>query len=672
VIAQRLKIFITAFLLTFSVHVFAANPAQPFLPSDNVQDPNCTPADSNCYVTGTIVNGGNSSGNTLTIGTNDSQALQFETAGISRMAILANGNVGIGTSTPEALLSIASSTIGARTNLSADLIEIFNESANGLSILTTTSGGAGFRAPVVGLNRAAGVSGSPEAIPAAGWRLGALQMGGHNGTSLMAGISLKAYSGEAWTSTSTGAYLVFESTANDSTAMAERMRIHTNGFIGIGSNTPSSRLTVVGQNATSSSLRLESIRASIVAGNILGGLDFASNDSQLTGPGSTTASIQAIANQTHTSSALGTDLVFNTTDVTTLGEKMRILGNGNVGIGTSTPSAKLHVSGLSGSNQSLLEISSSTGASFLNVNAGGMVTMGSTTAARKLYLYSNLSSGAAASIRMEEAGPRIEFVRTLSGTDQKAWEIGLVGAAGGGTGVSSTTLHFSSINDAFQGASRITGLAITRAGNVAIGTTSPSDRLDVFGDVRVGTSGANGCIKDFSGTGFAGTCSSDERLKTNIVDLSGGYLTKMANLRVISYNWNDTAKDLNKVDTAVTNYGLLAQNVEENFPELVVTDSNGYKQVNYSRIPLYLLKAVQELTKKVKGFSDEFRTDKLCVGGTCINEQQLLQLLQNQNAQGSPATAPTPEVEEPVVGTGTSTSSNIVADTTDAATTTTQ
>ncbi|MBC7766496.1 tail fiber domain-containing protein, partial [Arenimonas sp.] len=171
--------------------------------------------------------------------------------------------------------------------------------------------------------------------------------------------------------------------------------------------------------------------------------------------------------------------------------------------------------------------------------------------------------------------------------------------------------------------------------SVGIGMATPADRLQVFGDVRLGTTGTNGCIKDFSGTGITGTCSSDERLKTNIIDLSDNYLDKMAKLRVISYSWNDTAKELNKVDTTVTNYGLLAQNVEENFPELVSVDSNGYKQVNYSRIPLYLIKSIQELSKKVNTMFVWFKNDSLniqnnvCVDDVCVTKEQFKQMLIN-------------------------------------------
>ena len=129
----------------------------------------------------------------------------------------------------------------------------------------------------------------------------------------------------------------------------------------------------------------------------------------------------------------------------------------------------------------------------------------------------------------------------------------------------------------------------------------------------------------------------------------------MSNLKVITYNWNETAKNLNKVNTSVTNYGLLAQNVEQYFPELVSVDSNGYRQVDYSRLPLYLLKAVQELSKKVAGMFDgtaeinakKVKSQELCVGDTCVTEQQLKALLQGQNVTPSQnISTPPPAVEQ--------------------------
>ncbi|HYF29057.1 MAG TPA: helix-turn-helix domain-containing protein, partial [Candidatus Paceibacterota bacterium] len=56
---------------------------------------------------GFFLNGGNSFGATGVIGTNDAQALQLETNNLPRITIDSSGNVGVGTSTPGSLFSIA-------------------------------------------------------------------------------------------------------------------------------------------------------------------------------------------------------------------------------------------------------------------------------------------------------------------------------------------------------------------------------------------------------------------------------------------------------------------------------------------------------------------------------------------------------------------------------------
>ncbi len=202
-------------------------------------------------------------------------------------------------------------------------------------------------------------------------------------------------------------------------------------------------------------------------------------------------------------------------------------------------------------------------------------------------------------------------------------------------------------------------MRITDGGEIGIGVADPLDKLHVFGDLRLGAAEFEGCVKDFSGTGIVGNCSSDERLKTNILDLQDDVLDKLNNIRTISYQWNDTAKDLNRVSTETTNYGLLAQNVEQYFPELVSTDKSGYKRVNYTRIPFYLIKAIQELSNKVASLAEVVNTKKvqtkeLCIEEVCVTKSQLQQMLQNQNVQNNYSvpvveTAPVSSSAEPIV-----------------------
>lgn len=179
------------------------------------------------------------------------------------------------------------------------------------------------------------------------------------------------------------------------------------------------------------------------------------------------------------------------------------------------------------------------------------------------------------------------------------------------------------------------------AGSVGIGATTLSDKLHVVGDVRVGTSGTNGCVKNFAGTGIVGTCASDMALKTDIQSLPS-LLSRFETLSPVTYKWNETAAEKYKNDTQVANVGLLAQDVEEAFPELVSKNADGYKQVDFAALSVYAYKALIELADKVsekahlvveKLTAKEVVVEKLCVkkesdgGIVCVTGDELAELV---------------------------------------------
>ena len=59
---------------------------------------------------------------------------------------------------------------------------------------------------------------------------------------------------------------------------------------------------------------------------------------------------------------------------------------------------------------------------------------------------------------------------------------------------------------------------------------------------------------------------------------------------------------------AEVQYGIIAQEVEEIFPECVSVDSNGYYSVDYSKFGLYAIEGIKELHKKVKDLECENET----------------------------------------------------------------
>ena len=169
-----------------------------------------------------------------------------------------------------------------------------------------------------------------------------------------------------------------------------------------------------------------------------------------------------------------------------------------------------------------------------------------------------------------------------NGTNYTDFKAGFAGiAAENWTGTAQgTTLVFAATP---IGSSTTLGfMSILPSGFVGIGTPTDvnglptaTDKLQVFGDIRVGNAGTNGCLKSFDGTGIAGTCSSDRRLKRDITPF-GSALNQLTALQPVHFYWRAAEFPDRHFGEAQT-YGLIAQDVERVFPELVVTGEDGFK-----------------------------------------------------------------------------------------------
>lgn len=110
-----------------------------------------------------------------------------------------------------------------------------------------------------------------------------------------------------------------------------------------------------------------------------------------------------------------------------------------------------------------------------------------------------------------------------------------------------------------------------------------------------GTLTINGNIE---GTG-TNNYNSDQRLKKDIQTLGNNALEKIEKLGSYSYYWRkDEFPQKNFSDDQ--QIGLIAQELEEQFPALVKTGSDGFKSVNYNGFTAVLLEAVKELNAKVE------------------------------------------------------------------------
>jgi len=88
--------------------------------------------------------------------------------------------------------------------------------------------------------------------------------------------------------------------------------------------------------------------------------------------------------------------------------------------------------------------------------------------------------------------------------------------------------------------------------------------------------------------------SSDERLKNNIKPIDNA-LSKVCSLSGNTFEWNE----ISHKETGKSDIGVVAQEVEEVFPEIVNTRDNGYKAVDYQKLSAVLIEAVKELKEEI-------------------------------------------------------------------------
>jgi hypothetical protein len=138
------------------------------------------------------------------------------------------------------------------------------------------------------------------------------------------------------------------------------------------------------------------------------------------------------------------------------------------------------------------------------------------------------------------------------------------------------------------------------AGLVGINTIAPLNPLHVVGTVRLGLVGPAPTHLCYTGTAasavIADCAPSDARLKTNLLPL-GNVLDKLQQVRGVSFEWNDQYRALGG-SSERREIGVLAQEVEQVFPELVSVGEGDYKRVDYDRITAVLIEAVKELRKE--------------------------------------------------------------------------
>ena len=530
--------------------------------------------------------------NNILIGYNVGMAVSstsnFINIGNTIYGSISTGNVGIGTTTPGAKLTVQDGSLGFL--LGAD---------NGASTLTNAT------AKLARVNMPH-YTNAEESIHLIG--------------GLSTNTDTIAYIGGGSTNYNAATRLQFYTAASTTTLLGtERMRIDANGNVGIGTLAPVARLdlgvasagvtTGIFARGADNNFRMESIAgdATNANGDLIGkfGMRYLTT-------GTDTAMLRFYR---------GTTSYDGTLAIATSGtDRVTINGLGNVGIGTATPDR----------NTSIVESTGGTGRgltvrTYNSTNTGGVIEVagGLGTPAAPVALTSGMSLGFYTLAGYD--GTSVMMQSTPNGMFSNATENW------------SSTAHGANLKFATTPNGSVSGIErmrIDQNGYVGIGTPSPGANLQVSSNNATGYTiisntniaaggldwrwyssatgaplGANSmcfgtgvCLFSLFSSGNATlggtlTQSSDGRLKRDISSIPYA-LAAISKLDGVTYYWKDSRKSPEK------QIGLIAQEVEKVFPEAVATDASGYKSVAYQNLIAPVINAIREVREWM------FKTDE--------------------------------------------------------------
>ena len=146
-------------------------------------------------------------------------------------------------------------------------------------------------------------------------------------------------------------------------------------------------------------------------------------------------------------------------------------------------------------------------------------------------------------------------------------------------------------------------------GDVGIGRAPVTNALEVEGDASKTTAGAF-------------VANSDRRLKKNIQTLGGKTaLEKIQSLRGVTYLWNDTKTGSKRPEGI--QYGFIAQEIQEVFPEKVSEDNLGYLQTAYGDYDALFVQAIKEQQLQIEALSEEIYQLKIALSKVDVLEARL-------------------------------------------------
>lgn len=424
-----------------------------------------------------------------------------------------------------------------------------------------------------------------------------------------------AFNGNA----NTGMFQPVSNMIGFSTGGTERMRIDNAGNVGIGAASPVARLDLYGAVAGSSKGDT-SLLASF--GHVDSNAEWMRFLTYRTDSISSHTTLEQRIQRRVDASDMGY-VGFGSNYLALAGngaENVRIDSSGNVGIGTTKPLAKLHISGMGETDATALRIDGSSVYSrdilfseYGDTAFGGIIRYDSDEDQLQLLTLEKASEIPGISIARTTGFVGIGTVEPETSLDVAAHATirGSVVIASSGVGSGYPAGNFwhqyqdsngdfhlarngwdpvikiqrSDRTVIFNTSSSMADLIVASNGNVGIGigTTSPAYKLEVNGTIHA--SGGVSVVGEVISDDYL--YNSDARLKADILPLEDAS-EGIACLEGVSYRWSDSGASQDR------QIGLIAQDVERCFPEVVTTDSKGYKSVSYARLVAPLIENAKE------------------------------------------------------------------------------
>lgn len=272
-------------------------------------------------------------------------------------------------------------------------------------------------------------------------------------------------------------------------------------------------------------------------------------------------------------------LAFN--DQTVGSTRMLIDTNGNVGIGTSTPTEKLYVnriirvandSSIFGLDRmvgynDLRLFRDATGGPDICIAANGKVGIGTTSPDSTLQIVGARGNGTTGTLKLVSGPQAMVLDGNVIDSNYPLW------------------LNYSNANSVIlaYGGGKV-GVRGQTYTNVGLTVWAKGLEYAFYAEGDLGVNGETWA--DFY------NLNSDARFKTNVQPLPNA-LDTILNLRGVSFEWKDTKRRKGR------QIGFIAQEVEKVLPEIVSTCEDGYKGVGYQNVVPVLVEAMKQQQKQI-------------------------------------------------------------------------